>query len=932
MSLPKSEAKSKVEAQIVLFDHDCSLTRRHTNSGFDGEGHGFGFLKIDEVEPGDIAGIETYRKFLKEMNICDGETGKPVPIPTVDELKRFAIGKDGIRKNYEKNGKHPIIIKHIINKLQKIGKSVGIVSHNEGTEADTQKDKHSGISGRTFVLNSLKLSIPGVKWDEIPIVSHERGDKAKFGKNKHIEEILPMIVKNRPDLKDIDFSKPENKKLVMLVEDSESNIEHAETAGYAVAAQICDDLNYYYRDNAYLQDLMVEARFTVEELAALQKEMDETKDDRLMTFVQNLVKAVTPKLPAPKVDVKDAQEASTAANNGVSPSFAVQKPIEHKHINEGNHKEPQIVRLFTCPFEKIKELLLKDAISCLDLSNNKEQIGPLQANEITAAIKSNRRLEAITFVGNRLGPEGTKYLADALKVNKSIKRLNVALNQLGPEGGQYLAEALTINHSISEIDLSFNDVGCEAEKHLALALKNNHSLKILDLSQNNGSCDRHTQQDRNFGIFIAEIIKTNDTLTELHCRYNFIQPWIGNLIGDALKDNRSLVSLDLRGNSFGTSLIGEVPMENRERLRGIANGLQFNTTLTSLNLSSNGLNGEAFALLGESLKINKGLIHLDLSYNNLGIKGSQYVADGLKENTALVFLNLSSCSIEDKGAECIFHALKSNQTLEILDLGCNSHSNNPSSKLGAEIAECLKVNRALFKIHLSNHHLDIESGHIIAEGIKDNTTLMEIRLESLQIPGPLYSKIAAEMEAHLNRYLHRNHENYIQQIKNEMVAIEAGMQHSFPSENTPFQTLKAADFHKHYQQLQDCRPMIRQLFKKIDRFTLVYQCQNVANELEKEARALRELFNSIESSRLFQVRALGRIEAQIDAQEKAFPGLQAQAKPQMQIQTAVQTKAEPKDRKQNVPLLTQYKTKQQSQTTQKNGKDAGPKKDKCLVM
>jgi len=326
------EAKDSFDhdkVEIVLFDHDNTLTRVHTNKGFNGNGNGFGFSGLDYIEPGAKKAFAAYKKWFEDA------FSERV---TEEEFRDYAIGEEGVRKNYLKNGKHPVIIKHIINRLLKMGKFVGIVSFNEGVESASQLDKHSGKAGEVFIRKGLSLSIKGVNWEEIPIVSHERGDMYNHGKNRHIEEILFQIVKKSLSLNGIDFTLPKNKKKVMLVEDDDNNIEYAKKGGYATAAEVANNDAHYYKDNAYLQDLMLVARFDAASLSALVEELVEVSDARAadlkrvkegdarkaeveaaakaaeaeLAFCKRLIDAVTPKLPATKKAAAAAAAASPA--------------------------------------------------------------------------------------------------------------------------------------------------------------------------------------------------------------------------------------------------------------------------------------------------------------------------------------------------------------------------------------------------------------------------------------------------------------------------------------------------------------------------------------------------------------------------------------------------------------------------------------------
>ena len=63
--------------------------------------------------------------------------------------------------------------------------------------------------------------------------------------------------------------------------------------------------------------------------------------------------------------------------------------------------------------------------------------------------------------------------------------INLRWNNIGAEGAKYVAEALKVNTSLTEIHLGGNNIGAEGAKYVAEALKVNTSLTKIHLSINN---------------------------------------------------------------------------------------------------------------------------------------------------------------------------------------------------------------------------------------------------------------------------------------------------------------------------------------------------------------------------------------------------------------------------------------------------------------
>ena len=140
--------------------------------------------------------------------------------------------------------------------------------------------------------------------------------------------------------------------------------------------------------------------------------------------------------------------------------------------------------------------------------------------------------------------------------------------------------------------------------------------------------------------------------------------------------NKSLTHLSLSGSSFSCYIF---------------QGLQHSATITYLRYTNTRANctGDTAQALTTMLQVNKTLTHLDLSENhNYGDSGAYCVCQGLQHNTTLVYLNLSSTEITDKGAEYIAQAIESNCSLQELKLSENRITPNGF----ACIDESLKAN------------------------------------------------------------------------------------------------------------------------------------------------------------------------------------------------------------------------------------------------
>ena len=94
-----------------------------------------------------------------------------------------------------------------------------------------------------------------------------------------------------------------------------------------------------------------------------------------------------------------------------------------------------------------------------------------------------------------------------------------------------------------------------------------------------------------------------------------------------------------------------------------------NSSILSLNLSSNGIREDGAICVSKMMTDNCFITELDLSENDLRTQGAYAVSDMLRKNSELLELNVAGNKFHDKDAEPIVEAMKENYTLKALNLG-----------------------------------------------------------------------------------------------------------------------------------------------------------------------------------------------------------------------------------------------------------------------
>ena len=280
-------------------------------------------------------------------------------------------------------------------------------------------------------------------------------------------------------------------------------------------------------------------------------------------------------------------------------------------------------------------------------------------------------------------------IANMLRINKSLTHIDFSSNTNFSDAGAHhiifeglLANTTLTNLNLSKIGLTTTDL--DTAQCLTKILQVNKSLTHLDLSFNNLSDSG--------GLCIFEGLQHNTTLTSINLRNNDItatNPDTAESLTKMLQVNKSLVHLDLSSNELSDA--GGLC---------IFEGLQHNTTLTSINLKKTSItatNPDTAMSLTKMLQVNNSLTYLNLS-SKCPMPDDQifsHIFRGLEHNTTLSHLVLRDRNITFQDAECIAHVLMSNQcSLQIVDL---SHANATNESF-CLILDSLKFNSTFKKL------------------------------------------------------------------------------------------------------------------------------------------------------------------------------------------------------------------------------------------
>lgn len=207
-----------------------------------------------------------------------------------------------------------------------------------------------------------------------------------------------------------------------------------------------------------------------------------------------------------------------------------------------------------------------------------------------------------------LGVNSARELVGIVGCNENVAHLDLCKNSLGDEGVGLLMKVIKHHRSLVHLNLANNSLSPEGMKRIFKSLLKNSSLISLDVGN-----PENTQKNRINSKTIpkmVELLAQTQVLQFLNIRNTFLQDQGLKSLCEGLKQNQTLVMLDLSKNDLTA------------------------TSMRELNR----------ALLDSPLK------QLILKTNSIGNDGIVYLCPYLgSENCKLEYLNVSECKIQVEG-------------------------------------------------------------------------------------------------------------------------------------------------------------------------------------------------------------------------------------------------------------------------------------------
>lgn len=243
-------------------------------------------------------------------------------------------------------------------------------------------------------------------------------------------------------------------------------------------------------------------------------------------------------------------------------------------------------------------------------------------------------------------------------------------------------------------------------------------------------------------------LATNDTITFLRVASFRLTDGDLNTLARSMMTNKTLVSLDLCGNSFQKHLIGIQPFSkclshhpclstlrldscgiHDDGLIALSSGLSKSLTLALLSIEDNWFGREGGEALGKALASNASLTSLSVARNrgdsSSWSAGVRHIFAAMRDNATLCSLDVSECSLGPGAVERCSASMESNAALTTLDM----HANALGDEGIKAIALVLQLSRSLTLLNVQDNRVGHQGYLSLLTALRYNCTIRSLYFE-----------------------------------------------------------------------------------------------------------------------------------------------------------------------------------------------------------
>ena len=518
---------------------------------------------------------------------------------------------------------------------------------------------------------------------------------------KETEE-LAIVIKNNPGLKELylfNSGLKTSAAVILKALKEKSVLTKLHLDNNLMTEELAEDLAAVIENNSSLEELSIgKNKFGLSAGTILQALQKHSRLKVLSLSDNNLTAHV-------------AEELATMINNNLG--------LKELYIHDNDFQTSVAIILKA----------LKEISTLTKLYLNNSLITKEAAEDLANTIKNNTNLQELRIDNNNLGLSAAPIL-QALKDNCNLKKLNLENNNMTEQVAEDLANVIKNNQSLEELYLSNNNFKTSVAVILK-ALKEKSVLKKLRLSKN--LMTKEAVED------LSDVIKNNTHLEQLYVADNKLGIQAAVIL-QALSNSSKIKSLNLSNNSMTEQLIGDLINVIRNNLDleelylynndlrssafKILQALKEKSILTILHLNNNLMTGEVAEDLAAVIENNSSLEELSIGKNKFGLSAGT-ILQALQKHSRLKVLNLSDNNLTAHVAEELATMINNNLGLEELYIYDNDFQTSV-----AIILKALKEISTLTRLYLNNSLMTEEAAEDLANIIKNNTNLQELRIDN----------------------------------------------------------------------------------------------------------------------------------------------------------------------------------------------------------
>ncbi|KAK3264317.1 hypothetical protein CYMTET_26939 [Cymbomonas tetramitiformis] len=243
-----------------------------------------------------------------------------------------------------------------------------------------------------------------------------------------------------------------------------------------------------------------------------------------------------------------------------------------------------------------------------------EELADLEFVPLIKSLMLDLETKELHLARNRFGQESLVALAELFRQRRDFVLLDlgssVHLRAVGRNMGSTFLPSLSTCKSLQVLKLGNNHLGDNGVHALKLAIQTSGArLVVLELFRNGITSSG--------AVSLAELLNHVPGLTSLDVSWNQIRGAGACPLATAIGESVNLKEVNLAWNSMGEG----------NALELLADGLETNESITSLDLTHNAMKDAAATVLGKALHVNGTITRLVLNENPLGFDGGSYLAE-----------------------------------------------------------------------------------------------------------------------------------------------------------------------------------------------------------------------------------------------------------------------------------------------------------------